>query len=98
MKAMQAHERIARNVKAFAALNGWSIESVLDAMEMSRQVWSKRTSGKSKFSADELERLAGVFDVTVNDLLSDPTGLLARLRAWVTAVEGQTPDLEAQAA
>ena len=63
--------------------------SVYSAMDMSRQVWANRMNGDPDFDAPELERLAGIFNVGVNDLLNDPSDVLARIREWVTAVEAQ---------
>jgi len=82
---MPVHVRIARNVKAFAAFQGRSIESIYDEMGMSKQVWSTRMKGKPNLDSDELERLAAIFDVSTDTLLSDPSMLVERMRAWVTA-------------
>lgn len=49
------------------------------------QVLYTRLSGETKMSVDELEQLAEILGVPAELLLSDPSTLLARTRAWVMA-------------
>lgn len=67
-----------------------SLRAVAKAMDFNNeQVLFTRLSGKTTMSVEELEKLAGVLEVEVSVLLSDPDGLLFDGRTWIRELADQ---------
>lgn len=64
-------QRLARTIRATAALRGKTLAAVGTAAGLSTFQFSRRLAGRPAFSVDELERVAKVLDTTASRLLGN---------------------------
>ncbi len=77
-------EVVAANVRAECARRGWHQGIVAEHMGMVRNAVSDRARGRTPWTLDEVERLAGLFGLEVADLLARPKGF-EPLTFWLGA-------------
>lgn len=71
---------IRRNVKILAAVSSIRSTAIYGRLGISRQSYSSRLNGGTKFSAYELITLADIFDVTVEDIAGPTEALVGKVQ------------------
>lgn len=64
---------VSNRIKQLRTQSGLSQDQIANLMKMSRVTYNQLESGKRDVKKTELERLAGIFETTVTDLISEPT-------------------------
>ncbi|MBS9781034.1 MAG: helix-turn-helix transcriptional regulator [Gammaproteobacteria bacterium] len=62
--------KVNEKIRLMREMNDWTQEDMAEKMSMSLNSYSKLERGESKLYLDKLEKVAEVFDVEINDLLS----------------------------
>jgi transcriptional regulator with XRE-family HTH domain len=65
-------ERIAKTVAVERARHGWTQHHVADQIGMGYAVLYRRLRGLTDWRYHELEALAGLFDMSIDELTQDP--------------------------
>lgn len=65
----------ANNIRAELARRNISASQAAEAIEMSKQAFSNRMTGKKPFNIEELEKLATLLECSVFDLLKAPNDM-----------------------
>ncbi len=91
---MVNHEWVADNIKGLAGLRHVSMQSVYEAGNLSKQQYHQRSRGDTEWRASELVGIARHLQVTVDNLLSDPSDLVGTISSWLS-VSADQPIFEA---